>query len=347
MSWTESFPVLDEAMVEEFEELASAEDKATLEEWYGVDRVFNAQDKRHILALSLFWKPSAASAVTYPTPSKEVLKNASKLGLKLRFEPWEHYIQPVLEGVPKILKEHDDVVVRVYLAADLEFLVPDLIDAGCEVFLMRHPSIAHAPGVAWRVLAFSEVGRLVTMVDADRMNGVSEDIARTKAMERAGLAAWRSPVPIDRDGQGNVAYRAFMGAQIGCHGGWPIELLLHAFTWHTLRKTIPTMVDLPGCGLLPIGYGSWPNYGFEEWFLTVALYPRIAGGGLLTFVPAGAKCTLLTLDIEYAMWANSESQLIYFPVGDCCAPASQKKSDSSQPKIVLVSKVEAGAVPQA
>jgi hypothetical protein len=66
----------------------------------------------------------------------------------------------------------------------------------------------------------------------------------------------------------------------------------------------------------------WPDYGFDEWFLQVALYPRAAFEGLLTFVPASAKSQLLPLDIEYTMWANPASEIQYFGWADggCCAP---------------------------
>jgi hypothetical protein len=64
-------------------------------------------------------------------------------------------------------------------------------------------------------------------------------------------------------------------------------------------------------------FGSdWPRYGFDEWFLTAAVYPRLAPGGVATFFPA-AECgfTLhhwFVLDIEYVTWANPRSEVIYF-----------------------------------
>lgn len=342
MSWTEVYPVMDEDMVDEFETAATPEERTELEEWYGVREVFNAQpDKKHLLAFSLFWKPSAASKKVYPTPTREILMNAGELGLDLRFEPWPHYIQPILDEVPKILEQFDDVAVRVYLAADLDFLVEDMVEAGCEVFLMRHPSIAHAPGVAWRVLAFAEKDRLVTMVDADRLKEVAADIERTRAMERTGLGTWRVPVMIDQDPEGKVVYKPFIGCQIGAKGGWPMERLLHAFTWHMMKGSIPTTVEIPGCGPRPINHGYWPDFGFEEWFLGVVMYPRMAGGGMLTFVPANASSTLLTLDVEYVTWSNPESQLVYFPVETCCGPPRLRKTYGEAPVENIVPITEA------
>lgn len=320
MSWTEAFPVMGQDMVDEFLELATPEEKAELEEWYGVREVFNAQDKRHLVSFSLFWKPSSASKKVYPVPTREILMKAGELGLDLRFEPWPHYVQPALDAIPGLLEEHDDVAVRVYLAADLDFLVEDFVAVGCEVYLMRHPSVAHAPGVAWRVLAFSERDRLVTMIDSDHMANVAGDITRTRAMDQVGLKCWRVPVAADLDGDGKIVYKPFIGRQIGAEGGWPMELLLHAFTWHSRRGSLPPVVDLPGCGPRPINLGYWPDFGFEEWFLAVVMYPRLAAAGMLTFVPSGASSDLLLLDIEYSAWANPNSQMVILNAAGCCAP---------------------------
>ncbi len=326
MSWTEIYPIMTEDLVEEFEELATADERAELEEWFGVREVFNEQrSKKHLISVSMFWKPSQASKKPYPEPTREILMNPSEFDLDLRFEPWPHYIEPILETVPKLLKTYDDVAVRVYLAADLDFLVTDFVEAGCEVFLMRHPSIAHAPGVAWRVLAFSEKDRLVTMMDADRIREAAADIERTRAMERDGLGVWRVPVALDTDVSGKVCYKPFIGCQMGAVGGWPMERLIHAFTWHTLRGGLPPMVELPGCGLRQFNLGKWPDYGYEEWFLAVAMYPRMAGAGMLTFAPATVKSVFLLLDIEYVTWANPASQLVFFPVAGCCSPAAGAK----------------------
>jgi hypothetical protein len=75
----------------------------------------------------------------------------------------------------------------VHLASDLDFLIPDLIKAGCEVHLMRHPSLAFAPGGLWRYLPIGEEGKLVTVCDVDRMNFVESDVERIKHMANVQL----------------------------------------------------------------------------------------------------------------------------------------------------------------
>ena len=324
MSWTETFPVMDADLVDEFEELATREERAELEEWYAVEKVFNRQDeKRHIVSFSLFWKPMQAADPDFPEPTEDRLKRAKELGLPTRFNPWDHYVQPLLTGAPVLREKFPDVVVRVHVASDLEFLIPRLVEAGCEVWWMRHPSLRFAPGGLWRLLPFGEEGRLATMADTDRMADLPADIARTIAMERAGLGAWRVAVPVDTAEDGGMHYRPFIGSQMGVKGGWPMQQLLQAFTWHMRRGTIATMADLPGCGLRPIPWASWPNHYFDEWFLAVAFYPRAAGAGLLTFAPSGSKSDMLTLDVEYCTWANPNSQLVFFRSASCCGPKAE------------------------
>ncbi len=320
MSWTDAFPVMSEEMVEEFENLATPEERAELEEWYGVKEIFNAQDKPHLVSFSLFWKPSAASKKVYPTPTREILMTAGELGLDLRFEPWPHYIQPALDTVPALLSKFDDVAVRVYLAADLDFLVPDFVEAGCEVYLMRHPSIAHAPGVAWRLLAFEEKDKLITMVDSDSVRDVALNLQRTRTMQKTGHGCWREPGCLHADGGNSTYYSAFRLTYMGLIGGWPMEKLLHAFTWHSNRGNLLPRVELPGCGPRSFDCGYWPDFAFEEWFMTVVMYPRLAVKGFLTFVPSGISTSLLLLDIEYSTWANPKSELVIFPGKSCCGP---------------------------
>ena len=140
-------------------------------------------------------------------------------------------------------------------------------------------------------------------------------------MKEVGLGVWRVPFPLAEAPDGSVHYRPFVGSQLGLVGGWPMQQLLQAFTWHSLRGTIPRTMDFPGCGERPVNWGVWPNHYFDEWFLAVALYPRFASAGMVTFAPSNLRCTvMLLLDIEYAMWANPNSQMVFVPHENCCPP---------------------------
>ena len=320
MSWTEVFPVFTEEQVDEFEAEATLPERLELEEWYGVARVINPRPEcREIVSVSLFWKNVRDGYPELPEPTRELMKHAVELGLAKRFNPWDHYVEPLLTRVPLVLEKFPEVSVRVYLASDLEFLADELAGAGCEVYLMKSPSIRFAPGGLWRFLPFEEEGKLVMVTDVDRLNELEGDLIRTRTMEQAGVDAWRVPVPTDMTGDHRVCYLPFMGCQFGVRGGClPVRKLLDAFTWHARRGTVEHMVMMPSCGPLPIQSHTWPSYGFDEFFMTVAAYPRLAQGGMLTFVPTTARSQLLALDVEYVTWGNPRSELVYFAAGSCC-----------------------------
>ncbi|MEI7912101.1 MAG: hypothetical protein WCK77_20910, partial [Verrucomicrobiota bacterium] len=51
--------------------------------------------------------------------------------------PWNHYVLPLLDGARTLKEARPDLTFRVYLAADPEILVEDLVAAGCEVMVMK------------------------------------------------------------------------------------------------------------------------------------------------------------------------------------------------------------------
>jgi hypothetical protein len=214
----------------------------------------------------------------------------------------------------------------VYLAADLEFLIPDLVIAGCEVHLMKSSSIRHNPGAMWRFLAFEETDKLVTLVDADRAANPLPDIVRTETTAKAGLGFWRVPVWGGLNDEGNLNYRPIVGCQMGCTTKLPARLLMEALIWQTRRGGISKLANPPGSLPVTVHGTMWPDYGFDEWFLQAALYPRAAFEGLLTFIPASAKSQLLPLDIAFTMWANPASEIQYFGSNGspCCEPEYKK-----------------------
>ena len=320
MSWTQVFPVLTEEMVEEYELTAPPDEREELAGLFGVARWMNRRrDAQHVVSTSLFWKNAREDSPPLPEPTRELMVNAAEEGLAERFAPWQHYIEPVLQAAEMLSMTNPEAVFRVYLAADLAFLVPELTDAGCEIALMRHSSLAHNPGAMWRYLALEE-RKLVTVIDADRALELEGDMARTVETSRVGLGYWRVPVWGEMNVIGKMAYRPMIGGQLGGCKRLPVRRLMEALVWHTRRGSIRTDCDAPGCGPQPIHGTEWPNYGFDEWFVLSAVYPRAAAAGLLSFVPARASSRLLPLDIENVMWANSRSEMVYFGSagGSCC-----------------------------
>jgi hypothetical protein len=213
------------------------------------------------------------------------------------------------------MKRHPDVEFRLYLASDLDFLIDELTALGWTVYLMRSPSVRYAPGGFWRFLALEDKGKLVTVIDTDRMSEVDGEIARTKLMAQLKLGLWRVPGYYGSDnGKGNdtVRYRPILGGHFGGKSGLPVQEMIEAFIWHTEHGTLPTMADIPGRGPVPIHRVNWPDYGYDEWFQLAALYPRMVQKGTLTFLPNNTLSSLLPLDIEYVTWANRRSEIVFF-----------------------------------
>lgn len=147
MSWTSAFPVLSDEMVREHSTAASKAEKAELEEWFGVQEIINpTPGPQNLVSFSLFWKNRESTDPELPTLDRPTLKDARQRGLVQRYDPWSHYVQPLLDGATLILRNRRDVAFRVYLAADLKFLAKDLVEAGCEVYLMKGSSLRHNPG---------------------------------------------------------------------------------------------------------------------------------------------------------------------------------------------------------
>jgi len=98
----------------------------------------------------------------------------------------------LIEGAEALAKLRPEIIFRGYLAADMEFLVPDLVEQNCEVHLMKSSSARHSPGAMWRFLALDHDG-FVTITDSDRAAEVIHDLERTEGVLTLGLGHWRVP----------------------------------------------------------------------------------------------------------------------------------------------------------
>ena len=313
--------MLTDEMVDEFESGATVEERAELDALFDVERIYNRQrEARHVVSFSLFWKPAYQDDPDLPDLDRRTLKNAHRRGLVKRFRPWSHYVQPLLDCAPPILQKRPEVSFRVYLAQDLKFLAKDLVKAGCEVRLMKSSSIRHNPGAMWRYLALEDKGRLVTICDSDAAAKVEFDMLRTEEAANASLGMWRVPVWGDISEIGEVLYRPMFGGPFGVCTRLSAGKLMKACLWHHQRGTLSRMCQVPACGELPINGSIWPSYGFDEYFLIAAVYPRLARKGILSFIPTNARSQFMLLDIEYATWANPRSEIVYFGAGGCCGP---------------------------
>lgn len=329
MSWTDIFPVLDDELLDQYRSGVSEVEREEFEEWFGVQELVPAArppatkvhggtelsdstSMKHLVSATLFWKHVNRKDPDLPKPTKEILIDAKRMGLVKRFAPWNSYIEPLIRHTREAVDRHPEVTFRLYLAADLDFLIPELTDLGWEVCLMKSSSIRYSPGGFWRFLALEEDGALVTVIDTDRMNEVSNEISRTKAMASLDLGLWRVPGYYNSDFTKQVRYRPILGGHFGGKGGIPVRELIECFIWHWRQGTLPQTAKIPGLGERPIQFSEWPSYGFDEWFQLAAMYPRMVQSGTLTFIPTNARSLLLPIDIEYVTWANPRSECVYF-----------------------------------
>ena len=316
VNWLTIFPVLSEEMMESYMNQASEADQSFYEEWLGVDSVHasdrNLMNAPQCVSATLFWKHVNGDDPDLPKPTREMMVNARRDGLVKRFCPWESYVEPLLYHSQAAVKAHPEVQFRLYLANDLDFLIPELNELGWDVYLMKSPSIRYCPGGFWRFLPLAEEGTLVTCIDTDRMDEVSGEIARTEAMAELNLGLWRVPGYYNSDVHEQVRYRPILGGHFGARGGIPIRELIEAFIWHDQQGTLPMTANVPGIGERPLQFAKWPNYGYDEVFQLIALYPWLVENGTLTFIPNDARSMLLPADIEYALQANRNSEIIYF-----------------------------------
>lgn len=151
---------------------------------------------------------------------------------------------------------------------------------------------------------------LVSILDADILDSRRELVRRADCLRTCDLPTWRRPnanVP-EVDHGGWFVYRSMIAWPLATRVRLPIRRLLEAFVWHTLRGDIPSVLEYPGKGRIPYFGTRWPGYGFDEWFLSVALYPRLAARGMLTDVSATSPGYAFPLDLEYAAWANPLSE---------------------------------------
>lgn len=320
MAWTDIFPFLSEEMLDDYEASVSAEDKELLDSYFQIKEIYNAQpNKPHCVSTCLFWKDGYRASPDLPPPNMDRLIHAARYGLVKRVNPWFSYVEPLLHTTPMAAQANPDVAFVVYVAHDMAFLVPDLVDAGWEVRLMAHSSVRHSPGMMWRFLSLEDEGRLVTCIDADRIPDVEGELARTRLMHESGLGCWRIPGYYNQrpDAQ-EITYRPILGGHFGARSGLEISALAKAFIWHVMQEKMPAHAELPGCIPLPLHASKWPEYGFDEWFLMTAIYPRLAFDGILTFMPTDAKSLIMPIDIEYATWANSDAEIVPYNVGGCC-----------------------------
>ncbi len=239
MNWTEIFPIFTDELVQAFAGLVSDDERADFEDLFGIQQIFNRSSSQHVLAVSLFWKHVDSVDDELPTPTRELRRTATEKGLARRYAPWEDYVQPLLKGAKEIHEKRSEIRVRVYLAADLAFLVPDLMAIGCEIYLMKSSSIRHNPGAMWRFLALEDAEDFVTVMDSDRLPDYAWVVRRTEALGGMEAGTWRitNAMMEEVTSNGCLNYRPMQACHFGTKVRENMRQLMEAFLWHSRRGT--------------------------------------------------------------------------------------------------------------
>ena len=123
MSWTKCFPMLDQTMIESFQQACTDAESEEYEQYFGVEQIqgqreIDSGSPRHLLSISLFWKHVGAADPDLPKPTRESLVDATRMGLVKRFSPWEPYIEPIFLHSPKLMERDSGVNLVRHLPGD-------------------------------------------------------------------------------------------------------------------------------------------------------------------------------------------------------------------------------------
>jgi hypothetical protein len=192
----------------------------------------------------------------------------------------------------KLIKNHPDWDFRVYLANDLQCLIPFFQNLNVEIVLMHHSSDAHNPGALWRYLSMTPTisnHEIVSMRETDEplvTNAFLKILLDQLNNDCAHLSRG-----IQQTNTGNEM-SLILGGQFACKPyklNVNIETLMLGFIYMSLIKNDLRKV-------------KYPNYGFDEAFLKHVIYWMLTNrGNLSTVIKKDLECSediLQASDIE-------------------------------------------------
>lgn len=290
-----------------------------LDDMFRIKKKYNEKRKgnKKVISYSLFWKAPLASQKP-PIVNKRTIY--SKSATVKRVESFYNmYAVPLMQQLKNFKKFYPDWIARVYLSADLEFLIPKLSGPDVEIFVMGSNSIAAAPGAMWRFLVFDDPRVKVAYVkDADKsLERLDGNFIKAKMVQKwakskktrgffrlrdmnyvASVAIprnkWYSPISASCFGAKKVDWINMEKAMKG--------YILHRILFpDELRHRKDIVFDGH-----PYGFGNeFPSYGFDERFLKHVLYFEAAHRDELTLILTGKKlnkfppANWVRLDLDY------------------------------------------------
>lgn len=276
------------------------EEKKKLDKMFKVKKIYNLNKVKgkKVVSYSLFCKSDFTWDKQPSVKKGTIYKKSAAYGHKA--QPfYTSYVQPLINQLRELKTLFPGWVARIYLAHDLEFLVPSLVRPNVEIFLMASNSIAAAPGAMWRFLVFDDPEVSVAYVkDADlalpRFGGDARTIQHmlewVALKDSKGFFRLRDlGLPMVKMIRRIKRYSPIAACCFGAKNvHWVnMEKAMKGFILHrTLfpnESRNPLDISVPRH---PYGYGNeFPSYGFDERFLTHVIYFEAADRDELTLIP--------------------------------------------------------------
>lgn len=294
----------------DFEEQATADERREITDMFSVRKTVGTPTSTEILACSLFCRPPDVGPVWDPPTRQNVHQIRARAG---RMSWWEAYAAPLFRNLHRLPFTYPNREVHLYLAADLDWLVPDLTLPGVVIHVMNHSSIAAVPGMMWRYLAHDLPGvtEIYNVDIEDSWTSLRIFEPHVEAWRKSQLALFRhyNPHEWSPDVKDLLVYRPL----VGCHLFYRPQPDFSAFksccasVWLAMKNRFPTTMNHPWRGDVPMFGHRWPDYGFDESYLQHILYPHFLPRGIYSHWHTSRSEVLFPLDLFATAKANPGS----------------------------------------
>lgn len=268
-----TYPMFTKGAIEAFEMLSTPEERKDAYSHFAVEGVYDEKPDRNCglpyLATAIFAKPPdpGLPEIKIPDDLKTPHPSVRRGEIDWHGAFWDR----LAANIKKMESFRLNWNIRVYLANDMQHLLQELLDWGCEVHVMERSSILHNPGACWRYLAADNTNFFFCR-DAEDLCPSHVELPLMKAFmerceDRSGGYLFRCMWNADQDDVSTV-YRPMSG---GGMGGYRLELgmeqALAAWHWWGSRGFLPKFHSHPLLNEHRELFGmDWPKYGGDEQF---------------------------------------------------------------------------------
>ncbi len=270
---------------------ANPEKQEELNHHFHIKKIYGARpdNNKYITSYSLFWK-STHTSLPQPLVNEESIHEIRTFS-RATSSFYNYYVAPMIQTIKKRAQLHPKWVPRIYLAADLEFMVPHLQEqTKAEIYLMASSSIAHNPGALWRFLAFDDPqAYFVCINDSDEYINPHNESKVFSWLKDSSSKGWLRLMTLNyRENLEEALYSPLVASSLWFKNvqnlNFNMEKAMKGFILH--RQLFPDEERHPrdvSYDTHPYGFGNeFPTYGFDERFLKHVVYYEMAKRGELT-----------------------------------------------------------------